>query len=403
MDFEPDHFYDNTKEFATPSGAYCCICGDLQCQAMMEPLDIFIVGFPCKLHSLCNNNRFQDNDVWSKPAAQPFKHVAMYLRALPQPPRVVVLENVIGIQAKKAGTSPDDYQVNQQHMEFVMRGQMKKDGKIVKLGLEYLTEYHVLVLKGDAQSCGLPHRRPRIFFVLLHKSFFTQQAADLFVQKYKLVQDCPMPRGHLDKFLKPEPGVEDDSDEDEGPWGAGPIKKRKRFELGMLPPKAARDSIEFRSKHNLPLRDAPGGKPFSDMAPHSLLQSNLTAREIEILDSMYCLYAKEHDGAYPDKMAIDISQSMQRQRIHEGWMSTPTTKTDIVYGFQRLSLRQIFRIQGWPGRVTFPPLSPDRQVRSLVGNMISTPTFGKLFMAMMASLKFDPYTTWVPDEVNEDA
>ena len=30
-----------------------------------------------------------------------------------------------------------------------------------------------------------------------------------------------------------------------------------------------------------------------------------------------------NDGAYPDKMAIDISQSMQRQRVHEGWTSTP--------------------------------------------------------------------------------
>ena len=401
--FEPNHMYHNTSEFAIPTGGYCCICGDHQCQAMMEPLDVLVVGFPCKPHSIQNVNRFEDTDVWSKPAAQPFKHVAMYLRALPQPPRVAILENVAGIQARKSGSTVKDFQLNQQHVDFVMRGQMKKDGKSVKLGLEYLTEYHVLTLKGDAQSCGLPHKRTRVFFVLLHKAFFSKQAVDLFEQKHELVGKRPMPKGNMEKFLQPEPGVEDDSDEDEGPWGVGIIKRRRRSATSVdpsamaLPPAAARDSIAFRNKHNLPLRDAPGGRPFSDMAPRALLQSLHSVREVETIDAMYCLYAKKNDGEYPEKMAIDISQSLNRQRLRIGWTNTPTTKTDIVYGMQKLTLRQLFRIQGWPGRVTFPALSPDRQMRSLIGNMISTPTFGKLFMTMMATLKFDELTTWVPD------
>ena len=67
-----------------------------------------------------------------------------------------------------------------------------------------------------------------------------------------------------------------------------------------------------------------------------------------------------------------------------------------MYGTQILDMETMFKIQGWPLRreLILPPPLEECHVRSLVGNMISTPTIGKILMAMLASIAFHPQTSW---------
>ena len=92
----PKHFFRKTRDFLMPD-SLCSVC-NAQCSALHEEVDILTGGFPCKPFSSLNLHRWTpSHDPFATEDAKPFLEISKYLRRARTPPKIVVLENVMGL------------------------------------------------------------------------------------------------------------------------------------------------------------------------------------------------------------------------------------------------------------------------------------------------------------------
>ena len=232
------HFYQDTK-LLYQTGAHCTVCNKA-CEGASEPVDLFMMGFPCKLHSVMNPGRWTDAQILKKEACRPLQDCFKFLKR--NVPSVAILENVIGLLKK--GKRQD---INMVHGDFVERQ------------LEQLESFFFIRIVLDAASSGLPHLRERVLYVLVNKALPDALATVQRIERnMHIIAQKPFRVGHIADFLDRNPN-------DERPAMYLPSAKRaKRNE--SLPMLHSQHSIAYRKKHGLPARNAAGGKPFSENA-----------------------------------------------------------------------------------------------------------------------------------------
>ena len=98
----------------------------------------------------------------------------------------------------------------------------------------------------------------------------------------------------------------------------------------------------------------------------------------------------------PPELAIDCSQSVSRAPWNtNGFIPCPCGRSKIWYNGKILTTRQLLAITGWP-RVNLPnTISPCLQ-RVLVGNILSAPVAGGLFLSMLAAVPIGDLDVRIP-------
>lgn len=102
----PMHFFEKTHSFLVPE-SFCSMC-NAQCSALHDEVDVLTGGFPCKPFSGLNLHRWTpSHDPFAAPDAKPFLEISAYLRRARMPPKIVVLENVMGlVMQSRSGNTP---------------------------------------------------------------------------------------------------------------------------------------------------------------------------------------------------------------------------------------------------------------------------------------------------------
>ena len=114
---------------------------------------------------------------------------------------------------------------------------------------------------------------------------------------------------------------------------------------------------------------------------------SLTAREVDVVDCAYLFIKKKH-GDVPPMMTIDLSQSVNRLPWQtDGRMPSPTCCAKIFFQRKVLNFSEMMLALGWPrGGFRTPAGLTDSQAKSLVGNIISPPVAGGIFLSLLAAI-----------------
>ena len=252
-------------------------------------------------------------------------------------------------------------------------------------GLELIEHYVVKVVKLSADSQGLPHKRSRVWIILILKSLVgahDDDAARVFQRITDNLEmlDGAVPASHLSDFLvRDAPEL--------------PCKKRAASQATMQPG-SVQASDEVRKEFKLPRRVAEGGQPFSSVAPSACL-ADLSAREREVMDVALLMTLKQH-SELPMWTAVDVSQSVGRSWCkHGGRIGTLTTSSHIVVIPEDkvekafvLNSVELFQLQGWPvGALSLPPIMSRHDAAVLAGNMMAVPAIGAVLHAVLAAVE----------------
>ena len=200
--FNPQHVFTEMSDICQEA-AFCHVCGHDKCKAAKEETDYGMAGIPCTPFSILNPNRFDENvDPFEQEAAKPFFFLQNFLEKSPYPPRVMILENVVGMTvSSKSKPAPID---------FILNGVIRHGKHKIKVGLNFLTRYMASpVLRLNSRLCGLPVTRSRIFLVLLRKDCFSEHDMQEIVKAVTILQEVTFVPGVLDDFI-----VDSDSEED---------------------------------------------------------------------------------------------------------------------------------------------------------------------------------------------
>ena len=198
--FSPEHLYSDI-DCLSKKRAECMICGQ-KCSGFNKPVDLLIMGFPCKAFSVMNPARWMPaHDPMQAQSSKPFLRFREWLENCSDPPKVIILENVAGcLKASKTRQAP---------VEFILRGEMvNHKGKVQKYGIEHDDRY--MTVQTPLQTCdryGLPLRRRRVFWVMLRKDQFSPQELVTMTKKLQDLNNYSVQTADLKTF------VEEDSDD----------------------------------------------------------------------------------------------------------------------------------------------------------------------------------------------
>ena len=350
-------------------GKRCCGCGKREGLRSLKLL-------------LC---RRTSDDIWMHPDAKPFLSISRWLfEADPHDiPRVVILENSDGIWKKSAGSMSSP-------LDFVMKGELfdHELGHSVTYGLALNPRYLTHVFQLSSTNVGLPHKRGRIFLVMIKKgalapNVFKQIQENLGTISASFQVEC------VGNFM----GLPPNEVVEEPP----PKKKPRAYSLE----KVIGMSFVQRRSLGLPPASLYGteSRPFSTQARVEQLQK-FTNREKEVADISILRAMKENCGILPPWMVIDVSQSPNRHSFRSGGfhMNTFTTSSHFlvipgmdIAAAHELSPQQSFQLQGWPvEHLVIPPELNKTDLRTLVGNMISVPAIGAVLASVLAAVNFRP-------------
>lgn len=373
--FEPEHVFGDI-DCLSKRKTWCAGCRH-KCSAVHEPQDLMIMGFPCKAFSTMNPHRWKPEvDPMQCNAAKPFLRFREWLDKNPDPPKVIVLENVAGcLKGSRTRKAP---------VEFILDGTMvDKRSKLYKYGLNFAERY--MVTQMPLQTCdryGLPLRRRRVFWVMLRRDCFCANDLDNILGKLICINRYRFDVSTPSSFLAPD----SDSDSDI----ATPQQSRKRARVSQgLTKKALQQSYMFRKRHHFPKRHALGGQPFAGSATQEQIAA-LTERELDVMDCAM-LWFTHNKEKQPQDIVVDVSQAVVRLPWKEGRFPSPTTVTKLVLNGNVVQAKVLFRVMGWPRRrLCLPPCLTESQLLTLVGNMISTPVIGGVFLALFAAVQVGP-------------
>ena len=261
----PKHFYKNVSVFSEPRGSPCSCCAIKECTAWMEPFDLLVMGFPCTPYSSLNMDRFADGyDPFSRKDAEPLFVLINALCDEMLKPRMVVLENVGGILQPLKGKVVETYPTPLDYLldgasKHMFLGQRRRRVRGLKHIPGYKCCYHTL----DARTSGLPHKRLRVFIILIRDDLFDvvgEIELQRLVNQIKMRPLTPCP---LQSFLR-----------DEIPMPAEHSAKKAR--TSRQGNNASATSMEvfatFRKKHGLPPMGSSSARPFTTSALGELLE-----------------------------------------------------------------------------------------------------------------------------------
>ena len=95
----------------------------------------------------------------------PFLEIAQFLREGKRMPKLVILENVLGLvhTSKKTTTSP---------LDCVLHGEVVTHGVNHQIELAQLKRYHLEIIAVYGNSFGLPFKRSRVLIMLFRQDAF---------------------------------------------------------------------------------------------------------------------------------------------------------------------------------------------------------------------------------------
>ena len=260
----PKHLF---KKYAAllEKDPFCSVC-DAPCSALMEEVDVLTGGFPCKPFSNLNMHRWMpDHDPFQCEEARPFFQMSQYLKQTPNPPKIVLMEDVMGSLLKgRSGQTPAP-------VDFIMNGFQLEGGRKVSNGLRSLSQY--VALESTimwSNTFGLPMRRQRVFLLLLRLDVAGTCAIGGIHQNISIINNHCMTRHTLDVFVRGDIEYADAS--------AQRVLQGARIRLA---PKARLDSTVFRKRHGLPGLIQEGGTPFS--CTQRIAHSEFDRREVRLL------------------------------------------------------------------------------------------------------------------------
>ena len=296
-----------------------------------------------------------------------FIDLAKYLRDTPHAylPKLVVLENVLGLVARGKNGSPID---------FVMSGLMRENGKTQKIGLSFNTNYHVMQpVKLTSKQLGLPMRRARVFIIMVRRDMLSSVQCQNIQANIKLAEANPIETASIDSLL-------DDADVEEERDRCG----QKKARLSMRP-KSSQQAALFRLENDLP--------PFSRRRVVAWLDENpdkFTLRELEVLDTALLL-SERAKGAVPPELVVDVSQGVSRGAFkHDGCVMSFHKGMRLLHKGKLLGVTSCFNLMGWPKNEVIIPedLSSKAAVWDMLGNMVATPVIGIVLACCLWEIVF---------------
>ena len=98
-------------------------------------------------------------------------------------------------------------------------------------------------------------------------------------------------------------------------------------------------------------------------------------------------YCQKHYGNVPKNLVVDVSQTVSRMPwTINGLLPSPTTNSKIWYDGKVLSPKLLAEMLGWPREsLKAWHLVPETNAKVLIGNIISTPVIGGIFLAMLSA------------------
>ena len=194
------HFFRDVGQLKHKGPIPCLQCG--QCSGHGEEQDLLVAGFPCKPYSGANPSRFRGKyNFHHHKDTLAFIQIREHIDSMLLPPRVIVLENVDGVQRQRRNSGDK----TETPAEFIMHGKLGGDGKVnIRLvGLSYLENYHV---RPTAPQCcasyGLPLVRTRLFWVLLRTDCYKVEEMELVMHKLAIIKGYRIPVSPLTAFVE---------------------------------------------------------------------------------------------------------------------------------------------------------------------------------------------------------
>ena len=379
--FQPQHFYKDINVLLSDhASCCCCICGpSVPCAIFNEVrMDVLTMGFPCTPYSTLNVCRWVEGyDPFQEPAARPIFVLSEWLRKKDTPkPKLLILENVAGLMLPlNNSVMRIKYPTP---LAYILEGSSfrMKDGKRKKFrhGLMHVPDYTTKVITLDACTAGLPHRRRRVFIIMVHKDI--QPDWDKFNSMLRTVKTKPLKPFPMDDFI-----CESEAEQ----LICQQQNKRARTRRGtkeLVPWKSMQSMTIFRMDHGLP----PHSKPFRSTAQKDLL-GKLSPREQQMLDCIFELFIKTN-GHVPDDLIVNVNEGIARRPWCRGRIRCISTGSKIYYHKigKLLNIPTKFQLMGWvPDRLvlTGSLVTNVSNVNTLLGNMIAVPTIGTVELLLL--------------------
>ena len=350
------------------------------CGIDLRECDFYIAGFPCKPFSGYNMQNFvrSPQAKMLDPEAVPFLEISKMLDG-PNCPKCVILENVTAITAvdKATGMAPID---------FIMGGRKGSNRYGLRLKEQYVLETFIL----QADSFALPHKRSRIYIVMLRVDIASGDAFEHIKEVIERHTELGQSRvGHVRDFLIVDP--------------AGCQRLQDAGFGGRVTRTVREGTIEgfnkLRRKLGLPLRGQPNASPYSKLLGDHPGKASLGLRRLELVDLVLLKERGSSRSPFPDAipphLIVNTSQRFERHCWkHSGRVDTPTTSAELWHVQERryINAPEVFQMMGWP-REELKLEEVDGMAsgwRNLTGNMMALPCIGVSMLAVLATTMLHP-------------
>ena len=276
------------------------------------------------------------------------------------PPAAIIMENVTGIlrvARRGAFATPFDFLMNDRRYG------------LTRLKDRYWVVPSPIVLR--SRTVGLPMERKRVFIYLVRKDLVPQSPAPGIVSAAEAVRANGIDAQPLECYVDP-----DDSQK--------VVRSKKErsgmSELNLVQTKKVRNIL------GLPRRSAEGGRPATlNPAQWGILESELTPRELDVLDVAILWSRKGGDGLVHEELLVDLSQTVSRMPWRQdGICGSLHRGSKLWYRNELLGNNTLMNIMGWPRNTFVVPYSVgEGTVRRMIGNMVATPVAGVACMLLL--------------------